>query len=1073
MSPIRPSLLFAALATATTLAAACGSNPTTVDVVYDPGSKRILVEMSRQLKDGESLHARVRKGVMGDLSCKDQIGDIAAVDAEPRMDYGDSFYAGPSVDEQIFKPVYDDSWLEMPEPTAEMLAAIADGQAIIDVCLMNDKGVGIEQEFDIRRALDKDGSGGKADGEEEVIASTEAYADKCIEELGDIPFFKKIGDNDYETYDCLDSVPIKTTVTDADGNVTEPQDQVGQCDNPQYIYSLCEPNAVAGESNGPRVTSAANEDGTEWVLLCRKAKEDEGEYNDIAMVGHNPYTGKTCFFQNALYQRTDGLHVPHPGDRVDSASSPQQSTSLWDGIHGGLGSGIQCAKCHDADPLIHTPWIDQAKKEDGDPVVPKMGIDEDFVIGYADAPYSIINTQGQGWTMPKVLTSPEANACTRCHRIGNGRWSSGSIGDKWINRLVGEDPAWVGITTEAYRDFKHTFWMPPDLEGVTAATWAESDFGKAVKFIQGCSTNPSSCTWRELPTDPLGEDGELPTIDLEGEALARAAGAILGANVQDPSCPNGECASRRCAECHSMSPNGLQNFLWYTQTGLDECGLSADPNGLSQEDAKKTIDCLRKNPDDPTSPYTATKLGILATGVQYSQFRTIFRTAYGEGNWLTPYLQFKARVGMPKGNHAKLSGKEYATVLKWFKNGLENIDDVIMRPPYPTACEPSRDESAIAAHLDEMAFDGWAAVNKENGINMFGCGTSTNPRTCLASSTFPSRTSKWGNGTANGHVRELKKLGFATSYWTRSSPDGRFVANGGNAGSFDEEGGGDGDEEGGDGSVFYGATITDLQSGKDIPVQASYDPGFFPDNSAFIFQGAPVGAGVCSLSVLNDNEPIDWDEQTCSGATSVGLYQHVARGLGGGDYFVINSQWAGDPGGSTEDTEAPFDDTATMSLTPMVFNGTTYEERPAVVVDSPFQGDSVLSPSARLVVSRLAGADSRSLGYVIRRVNAVRSGSSYSIDIDQKVAEVCMPGVKPAFSLDERFMVTHHYHDGKSDILLYDLKTGVQKQITDVPEGTEARYPHFRSDGWIYFLVANADGEFVAASDAALLVDEP
>ena len=26
------------------------------------------------------------------------------------------------------------------------------------------------------------------------------------------------------------------------------------------------------------------------------------QYNDIAMIGSNPFTGKTCFFQNALYQ---------------------------------------------------------------------------------------------------------------------------------------------------------------------------------------------------------------------------------------------------------------------------------------------------------------------------------------------------------------------------------------------------------------------------------------------------------------------------------------------------------------------------------------------------------------------------------------------------------------------------------------------------------------------------------------------------------------------------------------------------------------------------------------------------
>ena len=111
---------------------------------------------------------------------------------------------------------------------------------------------------------------------------------------------------------------------------------VSTCDNPQYIYSLCEA--------GPRVASRTNEQGTRWVLLCRKSKTAangaEGyasdQFNDIAMIGHNPFTGKTCFFQNALYSKTDGAKVPHPADK-------EKSANLWSGVQGGLGSGIGTA----------------------------------------------------------------------------------------------------------------------------------------------------------------------------------------------------------------------------------------------------------------------------------------------------------------------------------------------------------------------------------------------------------------------------------------------------------------------------------------------------------------------------------------------------------------------------------------------------------------------------------------------------------------------------------------------------------------------------------------------------------
>jgi Tol biopolymer transport system component len=72
------------------------------------------------------------------------------------------------------------------------------------------------------------------------------------------------------------------------------------------------------------------------------------------------------------------------------------------------------------------------------------------------------------------------------------------------------------------------------------------------------------------------------------------------------------------------------------------------------------------------------------------------------------------------------------------------------------------------------------------------------------------------------------------------------------------------------------------------------------------------------------------------------------------------------------------------------------------------------------------------------------------------------------FSFDERFFVTHHYEEGTANIYLVDLSDGSRHKITNMPAGTRALFPHFRSDGWFYFLVKSDDGEYVAASDAAL-----
>ncbi|MCC7535259.1 MAG: hypothetical protein IT379_03555 [Deltaproteobacteria bacterium] len=1034
-----------ALATAASLGACAddGPAPVRLGVTLDEATSTLVVSVSRELASGETLHARVRRGAAGELDCAAMASSIGRIDAAP---LAGTTYRGPAVSPEAFVEPYDDSWVH-GEPTAEMLSRIADGQYLIDVCLVNGARTVAQAELDVRRALDRAGTDGKFDGEEgERIASVTAYGERCVAELGEIPFFPSIGEGDYQTYNCLDSVPIPTTVTRDDGTVESPSTDVPQCDEPQHIYSLCEPNAVTGRTNGPRVQSAANEQGTHWVLLCRKARAEEGAYNDIAMIGHNPYTGRTCFFQNALYSRTDGLHVPHPADRVQSERSPQQSEALWSGVHGGLGSGIQCASCHDSDPFIHTPWIDGALDANGDPVIPRMGVHEDFALGFNTAPYSIVNLTAQGWTMPRQLTSPEAAACTRCHRIGDGRWA-----DDWLRRLEATDSSWTQLTTPAYRRFEHAFWMPPEVDGLDETSWPQSDFGRALDFIQQCADNPMAegCRWEEIPSDPLagGDDG-LPVIDLTGPDLAREALVILGANVvtgDDPRCPGGNCATRRCAECHSVSRGGLRRWLELTRTAWQGCGLQRDPNEMSQEEARAAVDCMKTDPSDPRSEFAAAKLGILTTGAQYGYFRRLFQKAYGDV-WANHFARFRARVGMPKGSHPQLSQREHAVVAAWFRADLAALDTVLPDPPAPTTCTEQYDRSALDPILDAMRFDGWSAVNAEAGIRMHGC-PDANPLHCFDEAKYHDRSAEWGAG-GQGTLRQLTTLAFRTSFWTRSSADGRYVGNGGGT---------------------AGATITDLLGNRDIGVDANYDPGFFPDNSGFVFQGATGGAGFCQQRLLDRDELVAFDEPECVTARGINLYQHVARGLGGGDYFVINSQFNSDPGNSTNDPGAYFDASSTMKLTPMVFDGTRYQTLAPVIVDSPFEGDSVLSPSGRMVISRLGGPNGQPLGYVLREVVASRAGASYTVDISRRLATICTAGAKPNISFDERFMVTHHYEgDGTSNVYLTDLRTGVRSQITRMPAGAQALFPHFRSDGWFYFLVRDGMAEHIVASDAAV-----
>src|SRR5687767_10847312 len=267
--------------------------------LYNPANGRVVIEVNKDIDDNE-LFVRVRRGSFGVLDCKKMKSELEKVE-----DLSGSKIDGPFVDQALTKPFYDGpQWLN---PTSAMLEQIKLGtDSIIDVCLMDGSDVVVQMERDLFRAWDdarKQGLGGKADDNttgEQRINSPVAYGERCVGELGEIPFFEKNGEGDYTTYDCLESTEIPLTITKPDGTVDKPRDgTVNQCDNPQYIYDLCEA--------GPRVASRTNEQGTRWVLLCRKSIGGyaSNKYNDIAMIGHNPFTGKTCFFQNALYSRSE------------------------------------------------------------------------------------------------------------------------------------------------------------------------------------------------------------------------------------------------------------------------------------------------------------------------------------------------------------------------------------------------------------------------------------------------------------------------------------------------------------------------------------------------------------------------------------------------------------------------------------------------------------------------------------------------------------------------------------------------------------------------------------------------
>ena len=137
----------------------------------------------------------------------------------------------------------------------------------------------------------------------------------------------------------------------------------------------------------------------------------------------------------------------------------------------------------------------------------------------------------------------------------------------------------MGTVTESYHDFAHVFWMPPENEGLSEATWAESEYGKAVEFIEKCGEDRdvvqvgAAAHRARSPTD----DG-LPVVDLEGDALARAA--LRGARAPTSRTRAAPTASARRGAAPSATrcrgPRSRPGTR-LTDHALDMCGLVATP----------------------------------------------------------------------------------------------------------------------------------------------------------------------------------------------------------------------------------------------------------------------------------------------------------------------------------------------------------------------------------------------------------------------------------------------------------------------------------------------------------------
>ncbi|HEU4406836.1 MAG TPA: hypothetical protein VFS43_16330 [Polyangiaceae bacterium] len=517
-----------------------------------------------------------------------------------------------------------------------------------------------------------------------------------------------------------------------------------------------------------------------------------------------------------------------------------------------------------------------------------------------------------------------------------------------------------------------------------------------------------------------------------------------------------------CQNCHTITRQTVRDWAEAMLAVEAACVM---PLGLTP---LQRVDCLRLDPSSGASPFSAHKLGLYAAGASGAQFAKLFAGAFGAAEGAAQHAAFVQKVGMPLGGPA-LSPTDFAKIKGWVLRGTPAIDEVFDDGINP---DPSCDETTAAPellqHIARMKTEGWGARLAELATPMFGCGGATNPLDCLAS--FGDMTATYGEPAAPQTLRFLRKQGLVSHYWVRSSADGRYVGFGLNT----------------------AGRIVDLSKpDKPIAVAALYDPYFFPSNDGFAFAGvgADFAIRACRQSLIADaaalpTPAISMLEPKCS-PVAAAIYQSVGSSLDGVRYFMTLSANVNDDAGYFQTTPlpTPFGQNTETTFIPMENDGQAYQVGAPASVATPGEGDVILSPSTLLASARFQRTNGQS-AYRVRLVKAQGAGAGLSIEAPL-VAQVCAPGAKASFSFDERFLVTHQYVDhadpdqaslplGSSNIVLVDLKTGKKTRLTKMPAGSFAFSPHFRADGWLYFMVRDmkVGQELLLASDAALRAPE-
>jgi hypothetical protein len=538
-----------------------------------------------------------------------------------------------------------------------------------------------------------------------------------------------------------------------------------------------------------------------------------------------------------------------------------------------------------------------------------------------------------------------------------------------------------------------------------------------------------------------------------------------------------------CSSCHSLNSERTIT-RWATATKAVESCLAGSGS------SKGKLSCIAGSEVDSDFDVTPSQLGIYAAGVHLDPIKGLITDAYGATKGKAILDKLLTNVSMPMNTSARLSTAQFSAIQKWFAAGTPNLADLLNPAPVDAGQCTAKFSATLSEHLASQNLDSWKSRIESQQTPMFAC--PTNGEACFTqqrggADVFPDVSSQAVSKTwkldPTVSMRTITEFTGSRQYWIRSSPDGRFVGFGGKP----------------SGMIDLQSLLSAAPRQRIISINALYDPGFFPDDSGFIFQGQTTG--MCNMDILrrSSTTSITFNEDACTQLSSkVPLYQSVGAGLNGEDHLALVSSYQRDSGlDGTLDEFLPTEDLKaaannTVSLYGLAYDGQKWVRKTGQTFAVPYEIDWVLSHSNQLGMSRLQaerGGIVRTKGFNLYKFQKNSQGQYAKTQI----ANLCGEGLKGDFSYDERFYITYSYvradqwkyfgytsandpafqaklRTGAADLFLYDLFTKKMVPLTNMGSDQYALFPHFRADGWVYFEVydRNTGRRTVVATDAAI-----